>query len=134
MAAAAVLWVGCAVVIVRAAIRSRRHPGALHTGRLAVGFLYVFAGAAMNGLFLARGDDYGKFADGSYLAFVRHTWHTLVVPHHTLWIGILIVFETAVGVLAVAGGRRTQLAYVAAIAFHVALLSFGWASSCGRCR
>jgi len=47
-------------------------------------------------------------------------------PHHVLWIGLLVVFEAAVGALAVAGGRRTQLAYMAAIVFHVALLSFGW--------
>jgi hypothetical protein len=34
--------------------------------------------------------------------------------------------RAAVGVLVLAGGRRTQLGLAAAIAFHVALLAFGW--------
>lgn len=121
-----VIWVGCAIVIVTAAVRSRRHASALRTGRIGVAVLYLGAGAAVNAYFLLRGDDYAKFADGAYIAFVRHTWNTLVVPNHVAWITLLIAFELAVGVLALLGGRRTRLAYVAAIAFHIALLSFGW--------
>jgi len=75
---------------------------------------------------LLRGDDYAEFADGAYIAFVKHTWRSVVVPDRAAWIGLLIAFELAVGILALLGGRRTQLAYGAAIAFHVALLSFGW--------
>jgi len=123
---AAILWVASAVVIIRAAWRVRRHPHAARAGRLAFAFLYLVAGAGMNVLFLARGDDYAKFADGAYVAFVRHTWHTLVVPHHEAWIALLILFEAAVGVLALQGGRKLYVAYVLAIAFHIALLSFGW--------
>jgi hypothetical protein len=33
--------------------------------------LYLGAGAAVNVFLLPRGDDYAKFADGSYIAFVR---------------------------------------------------------------
>ena len=57
---------------------------------------------------------------------MKETWRSLVVPNHHLFIATLIAFEAAVGLLALMGGRRTQLAYGAAIAFHVALLSFGW--------
>jgi hypothetical protein len=121
-----VVWAACAVVIITAAVRSRHHVEALRTGRLAVATLYLAAGAAVNAFFLLRGDDYREFANGSAFAFVRHAWRDLVVTHHHVWIGLLVVFELAVGVLALLGGRRTQLAYVAAIAFHVALLSFGW--------
>ena len=122
------VWVSCAAVIVTAAFRAGRgrHPSALRLGRLGVGALYLAAGAAVNAFFLLRGDDYAAFADGSSLRFVRDTWASLVVPHHELWIGLLVVFEVAVGVLALAGGRWTQLAYVAAIAFHVCLLAFGF--------
>ncbi len=122
----AVLWVGSAVMIIRSALRSRRHPEAVRAARRAFAFLFVLAGAAMNALFLASGEDYRTFADGSSMAFVRHTWHSLVVPHHHAWIGLLVVFELTVGLLALLGGRPTQVAYVLAIAFHVALLSFGW--------
>jgi hypothetical protein len=121
-----VIWVACAIAVVTAAVRSRRHSSALWFGRVAVGVLYVGAGAVVNAIFLLRGDDYAKFADGAYIAFVRHTWRSLVVPNHDVWILLLILFELVVGVLAWSGGGRTQVAYVAAIAFHVALLSFGW--------
>ena len=126
MLVAAFLWVGCAVAIVTAAVRSRHDVGALRLGRRAVGGLYIGAGAAVNALFLLRGDDYAEFADGAYVRFVRDTWREVVVPHHHEWIALLIAFELGVGVLALLGGRRTQIGYVAAITFHVALLSFGW--------
>ena len=121
-----IIWVACAAIVVAGAVRARRHPGSLWLGRAGVGVLYVAAGAGVNAVFLIRGDDYAEFADGSYIAFVRRTWADVVVPNHDLWIGLLIVFELSVGVLAVIGGRRTQIAYASAIAFHVALLSFGW--------
>ena len=120
------VWATCAAAVITAAVRSRRDPAALRFGRRAVALLYLGAGAAVNAFMLLQGDDYARFADGAYLAFVRHTWHSVVVPHHVAWIGLLIAFELAVGVLALQGGRSTQLAYGAAIAFHVALLSFGW--------
>lgn len=88
--------------------------------------LYIGAGAAANAFFLLRGDDFAEFADGAYIAFVRDTWRSLVVPNIEIFIGLRIAFELAVGVLAALSGRRTQLAYAAAIAFHVALLSLGW--------
>ena len=37
-----------------------------------------------------------------------------------------MAFEAAVGVLILLGGRRTQLGYVGAIGFHLALWLFGW--------
>lgn len=125
LVASGVVWISCAAVIVRAAVRSRHHPDALRAGRIGVGVLYLAGGAAVNALFLVLGEDYARFADGSAIAFVRHTWGTLVVPNHHAWIALLIVFELVVGVLALLGARATQIAYTAAIAFHVALLAFG---------
>ena len=66
------------------------------------------------------------WVDGAYIPFVRETWRSLVVPNHGLFISLLIVFETAVGLLVLSGGKRTQLGLAAAIAFHIALLAFGW--------
>lgn len=121
-----VIWVTCGAVLVVAAVRSRRHPASHLTGRVAFAVLYLGGGAAGNGYLMLQGEDYGRFAEGSPWSFVRETWVSLVVPNRWLFIGLLIVFEAMVGLLALAGGRRTQAAYVAAILFHVALLSFGW--------
>jgi hypothetical protein len=121
-----IVWVTCGVMVVAAAVRSRRSQQAVRFGRLALAALFVVAGALVNAIMLAGGEDYADFADGAYLAFVRDTWRDVVVPNHHAWISLLIGFEAAVGLLAVVGGRSAQLALVAAIAFHVALLSFGW--------
>lgn len=122
-----VIWIACAAWIIVSAVRVQRgHPSALRQGRIAVGVLYLGAGAAVNTVFLARGDDYREFADGAYVDFVTDTWRSLVVPDHHLFIGALVVFELLVGILVLRGGRATQVAYVLALGFHVALLSFGW--------
>ena len=123
---AAPLWLACAVVIIGAAIRSRHSQRAAAVGRQTVAALYLGAGALVNAIFLATGEDYRKFADGTYIAFVHHTWRDLVVPNHLVFISALIVFEAAVGLLVLSGGRRAEIGLSAAIAFHVALLSFGW--------
>ena len=120
------VWVVLALVIFVAAWRSHRSNTAVTVGRYAVATMYIGAGAIVNAAFLARGDDYADFAERSYIPFVRDTWQSLVAPNHTFFISVLILFEATVGVLVALGGRRTQLGLVAAIAFHVALLSFGW--------
>jgi hypothetical protein len=121
-----IMWIGCAVVIVTAALRSRRSPRAARVGQLAVAALFIGAGALVNAVFLATGETYAKFADGAYVPFVRNTWRTLVVPNHYAFISLLIAFELLVGVLMLIGGKRAQLGLAGAIAFHVGLLSFGW--------
>ena len=95
-----IVWIVCAAVIIRAAVRSRHHSDALRTGRIGVGMLYLVGGAAANLLFLVFGEDYAGFAEGSTIAFVRHTRGTLVVPNHYAWISLLsagaaLPFETA---------------------------------------
>jgi hypothetical protein len=121
------LWLVCGGSVVVAALRSRRHADAVRQGRLAVGALFIVAGAAVNAFLVVRDpDSYAKFAEASYLPFVRHTWATLVVPHTTAWITLLIAFELAVGALALLGDWKTRLGYAAAMGFHIALLTFGF--------
>ena len=121
-----IVWSVLGVVIVVSGVKAGRSDRALRVGRLAVGVLYVGAGALVNAAYLIQGEDYADFAEGSYITFVRDTWSSLVVPNHDLFIGALVAFEAAVGVLVVRGGRSTVVALTAAIGFHVALLSFGW--------
>lgn len=126
MALLATAWVVLGLTVVVAGLLSRRRPRARTVGRVAVVVLFLVAGAAVNAMFLLTGADYDGFADGSPVAFVRDTWQSLVVPRHEVFIWLLVAFEAAVGIAAALGGRATRLAYVAAIGFHVALLSFGF--------
>ena len=64
------------------------------------------------------------FADASPFAFVRDTWASLVVPHETFFVTLLVAFEATAGVLVLVGGRGRRVALVLITAFHVALLSF----------
>lgn len=120
------VWMVFGIVIVIAALRAWRSATALRVGRWAVGALFVGAGALVNGVYLAQGVDYSGFADESQFAFVRETWAGVVAPDQVLFVSLLVAFELAVGVLVLLGDRRTELGLWAAMAFHVALLAFGW--------
>lgn len=119
-------WLGFGLVILVASLFAYRSRRALLIGRVALAALYLVAGAAVNFVFLVRGDDYSAFADGSYIPFVRETWRAVVAPQQMIFISLLILFEAAVGVLLLVGGRWAQLGLVSAMGFHVALVTFGW--------
>ena len=121
-----VVWVGLGIVIVAGSLRARRSRRAYATGVTAVSVLWVVAGAGANAYFLARGADYSGFADGASTSFVRETWESLVVPHHGLFIGLLIAFEATAGLLVLVEGPVRQAALLLLIGFNVALVSFGW--------
>jgi hypothetical protein len=121
-----VAWGVLGLTTVVCGLLARRHDRARVVGAWAVGVLFLLAGALVNLIYLLRGTDYGGFADASYIPFVRETWLSVVAPRQGLFIGLLIVFEAAVGLLVLSGGRRRQWGYAAIIGFHVALLSFGW--------
>lgn len=122
----AIAWLALGTITVVAGIRSRHSHRALRVGRLAVGALFVLAGALVNALYLVTGTDYAGFADASYLAFVRDTWASVVAPNQEVWIGLLVAFEAIAGGLVWSGGRRATVGLIAIIAFHVLLLPFGW--------
>ena len=121
-----VFWSITEVVIFVAAVWSWWSRRAMYIGRVAAATLFIAGGALFNTLTLATGGDYSGFADGSYLPVVEDTWHSIVAPHQYIFIPLLIAFEMMVGVLMLAGGRRTQVALVAAIGFHIGLMFFGW--------
>jgi hypothetical protein len=122
-----VMWVTLGVVVVASSLRAPRSRGAYRLGVAAVSALWVVGGAAANTWLLARGGDYSGFADGASTSFVRDTWESLVVPHHTLFIGLLVAYEAIAGALVLVAGRVRQTALLTLIAFNLLLLSFGWA-------
>jgi len=121
-----ILWLACGVATIVAALRAGRSSRARYLGRAAVGVLFVIGGALLHVINLASGGDYAGFADPAHFAWVTHAWRAVVAPNQVLFIGLLVVFEAAVGVLSVSGGRRTQLGYLGVIGFYLPLWLFGW--------
>lgn len=120
------LWLVCGVVTIIAAVLARRSRLWRYAGRAAVGVLFIVGGALLHVINLATGADYSNFADPAHFEWVTDAWRAVVAPNQVLFIGLLAVFEAAVGVLAISGGRWTQLGYVGVIAFYLALWLFGW--------
>jgi uncharacterized membrane protein len=121
-----ILWEASGLTTIIAAVLASRSRLAQYVGRAAVAVLFIIGGALLHVINLASGGDYAGFADPAHFAWVTHAWQAVVVPNHVLLIGLLAVFEATVGVLILSGGRRTQLGYVAVIAFYLALTLFGW--------
>ena len=122
-----VAWCVLGITVVVSAAMVNRNQRALGWGVAALALLFVPAGALVNAAYLLAGRDYSGFAEASWSPVVADTWEALVVPHHHLFIGALVVFELVVGVLVLVPGLMRRVALAAMIAFHVALLAFGWA-------
>lgn len=122
-----VAWAVLGVIIFGGALLAHRSPTAYRAAIGALALLYLPAGAAAHAWNLATDVSYSGFADWSWSSFVTETWESLVVPHDWIFIGLLVVFEASVGVLVLFAGRPRRLALVLILAFHVALVSFGWA-------
>lgn len=93
--------------------------------RNGVGLLFV-GGAVLNtALVVNDSSTYAPFADAAHWSFIADTWRSLVAPNAWLFIGLLAAFELTFGIT-ILFGRRWRLGLWAAVAFHVALLLFGW--------
>lgn len=120
------LWLGTGVLTITAAVLATRSRGWLYLGRAAVGGLFLVGGSAFNLIGLVSGMDYGDFADTAHFHWVTESWRAIVAPNQSLFIGLLVIFEAAAGILILSGGRRTRLGYLGVIGFYLALWLFGW--------
>lgn len=120
------IWLVCGAATVGAAVLAGRSTYARYVGRAAVGVLFVIGGALVHVINLVTGADYAGFADPAHFTWVTQAWNAVVVPNHVPLIGLLMAFEATAGVLAASGGRKTQIGYLAVIAFYVPLWLFGW--------
>jgi hypothetical protein len=121
-----VFWTACVATAILASVLTFWSRRARYVGRVAVGVLMLLGGAVFNAVNLEMGANYADFADQAHFSWVADAWRTVVAPNHLLFIGWLVAFEAAVGVLILSGGRRTQLGLGGAIGFHLALWLFGW--------
>jgi hypothetical protein len=91
---------------------------------LAVIFL---VGAAVNfTLLMTRPATYEGFADVAIVPFYKTLWRELVVPRLELWVGLVIAFEIALGLLLLGPGVYARVGLVLAAAFVAFLVPFWW--------
>ncbi|HET6533915.1 MAG TPA: hypothetical protein VFH03_25300 [Actinoplanes sp.] len=121
-----IAWLVLGTATLVCGIAAQWRPRALPLGRLALGVFYLFAGALVHVIYLAAGASYAGFADAAHVPFVRTAWHSVVAPRQTLVIGLLILFEAAVGVLVLLGGRAAQAGMAGILGMQAGLLLFGW--------
>ena len=94
--------------------------------RRILGGFFLFTGGVHLGIVGADPQFYRDFANGALFPLVRDGWAEVFMAHPALWGLALVVGETTLGVLLLQGGRWARLAWAGVIAFHVALMLFGW--------
>jgi hypothetical protein len=89
------------------------------------GFTALFgAGAAVHTcLALFAPASYDGFADAALFGWTSAAWQQTFMAHPTPWALILAATELTIAVLLV---KTPRIGYLAVIAFHLALMSFGW--------
>ncbi|MEV0804021.1 hypothetical protein AB0I34_40455 [Kribbella sp. NPDC050281] len=97
------------------------------------GFVALFGSGAVIHFVLAltTPQSYRPFADGALFDWVYHGWQNVFTAHPTLWALLLAVAELTIAILLV---KSPRTGYLAVIAFHLALMCFGWASGSGPCQ
>lgn len=96
--------------------------------RTLVGGFYLSMGGVHLGIVAADAQFYRPFADQAFFAFVRHGWADIFMARPELWGLAVVVGETMLGVLLLAGRRYAKLGWIGVILFHLLLMLFGsWA-------
>lgn len=98
------------------------------TVRMRRGVGLLFVGGAVVHLSLAsfNPSGYDAFADGSLFEFVRLGWREIFMSDPSAWALLLAWGEAVLGALLMLGGTPARWGYAGVIAFHVALMLFGW--------
>ncbi|MER7251385.1 hypothetical protein [Kribbella sp. NPDC000426] len=89
------------------------------------GFVALFASGACVHVFLALATprSYDGFADTAFFGWVHDGWQNIFMAHPTVWALLLAAAELTIAILLV---KVPRVGYVAVIAFHLALMLFGW--------
>ena len=94
--------------------------------RSIVGGFFLTMGGVHIGLVSADTEIYRHFADGALIPGLSTLWQDVFMAHPAVWGLLLAAFEITCGTLLLMGGRTARIGWVAVLAFHVALMGFGW--------
>ena len=89
------------------------------------GFVALFGSGAGIHTFLAlvTPNSYDGFADAALFDWTHSAWQEVFMAHPTVWALLLAAAELIIAVLLV---KAPRIGYLAVIAFHLALMLFGW--------
>ena len=109
------------------ALATQHLPGRVAcVGRVVFGVMFAGGSAVHVAIVVTGTETYRHFADTAFIPFVKQAWLSVLMPHAALLGLLLAAFELAVGLLILAGGRKTALGLLAALAFHLGLMLLGW--------
>jgi hypothetical protein len=94
--------------------------------RSIVGGFFLTMGGVHIGLVSADTEIYRHFADGALIPGLSTLWQEVFMAHPAVWGLLLAAFEITCGALLLRGGRTARLGWAGVLAFHVALMGFGW--------
>src|SRR5687767_1038803 len=102
--------------------------GGKRTGlrRKIVGGFFLYTGGVHLGIVAAGPDFYAPFARETFISLVGQAWERVFMASPVGWGLALSVGEAALGVLLLRGGVWVKAGWAGVIAFHVALMLFGW--------
>lgn len=94
--------------------------------RKIVGGFLLYSGGIHLGIVAAGSDLYASFANEALFPAITGAWNGVFMSNPSAW-GLLTSFAEAVlGVLLLHGGTGAKLGWIGVIAFHMALMLFGW--------
>ena len=109
------------------ALAAKHAPGRVAAvARLAFGGLFTGGSLVHVAIVVTGTETYRHFANTAFLPVVKQAWLSVFMAHAALLGLLLAAFELTVGLLILAGGRKTTLGLLAAVAFHLGLMLFGW--------
>lgn len=96
-------------------------------GRVAWGVVYVGGGITHFGLSAFNTDAYTRFTEwAGPPTWVQGAWDSVFMAHPSVYASLIGAYELATGALLLRGGRAALWGLCAALAFHVALMFFGF--------
>jgi hypothetical protein len=89
------------------------------------GFYLTMAGINI-GLSIGDPQVYRDFAQSAHFDWVGQAWQAIFMAQPAVWAALLGLGEMLIGIALLSGGRWALFGYAGVIAFHLALLLFGW--------